>query len=424
MALSAQVIRRVNDRVRALLMGDPSTGAAKVTLQADVDTPSPARLIAKFGGAQGPAVPSDGKPAVSVPAIDLALAKRSRVAAARAVSRYDAAVCIQKMARAWVARRIVRNRRNWLRRMQLRGLHWARRLQRFVRRRWEMRRWTEVANARREIYLKSCRLRVNQWQARVRALRAAREALCAAAGVLPTLRPCFRRGRPPYPGGVNHPGLLRYDAAVRIQSVGRCARARAVVASVRRAVALVQGCGRIIVAKARVRYLRELAGLRSRRMLRRRVEGRQRFMLACRASFADVVNTHVLVNTELASVDAEIGSEIEGFETAWAAHEQKLLHATLKSKLGEDWIEQDGVEGGLPTYLNLRTGTVHTEHPLMRRARQLCTQHRDEALPSLQDRLQTLVEYRERLDTGSKERVVEDVLVLARLRASLRTMGL
>lgn len=81
-------------------------------------------------------------------------------------------------------------------------------------------------------------------------------------------------------------GLLRYDAAVKIQSVGRCARARAVVASVRRSVALVQGCGRIIVAKARVRYLKELAGLKSRRMLRRRVEGRQRFMLACRASFA------------------------------------------------------------------------------------------------------------------------------------------
>lgn len=43
----------------------------------------------------------------------------------------------------------------------------------------------------------------------------------------------------------------------------------------------------------------------------------------------------------------------------------------------------------------------------MRRARQLCTQHRDEALPALQDRLQTLVEYRERLDVGSKERVTE-----------------
>ena len=50
----------------------------------------------------------------------------------------------------------------------------------------------------------------------------------------------------------------------------------------------------------------------------------------CCLVVADVVNTHVLVNTELASVDAEIGSEIEGFETAWAAHEQKLLHATLK----------------------------------------------------------------------------------------------
>ncbi len=57
----------------------------------------------------------------------------------------------------------------------------------------------------------------------------------------------------------------------------------------------------------------------------------------------------------------------------------------------------------------------------MRRARQLCTQHRDEALPSLQDRLQTLVEYRERLDTGSKERVVE-VRVLVAL-GSLRKLG-
>lgn len=152
-------------------------------------------------------------------------------------------------------------------------------------------------------------------------------------------------------------------------------------------------------------------------------------------------------------MDAEIASEIEGFETAWTAHEQKLLQATLKvvplsdtkflsvchhtcplppsrlrverfpvlapaqgpeaipasctlfmawhpslssvlfprprplpplptistpchallppwnpcalllqSKLGEDWIEQDGVEGGPATYLNLRTGGAYGSH--------------------------------------------------------------
>jgi hypothetical protein len=82
----------------------------------------------------------------------------------------------------------------------------ARRIQRFFRRRWQMRRWAEVSAARCDIYRKACLLRTSQWHARVRALRAAREALCAAAGVRHTLRPCFRPGRPVYPGGVNHAG--------------------------------------------------------------------------------------------------------------------------------------------------------------------------------------------------------------------------
>ena len=85
----------------------------------------------------------------------------------------------------------------------------AKRLQRFFRRRWAQRRWVEVSAARTASYIQGCRLRLGQWHARVRAFRATRSSLCAAAGVLPTLRPCFRKGYPPYPGGVVHAGLLR-----------------------------------------------------------------------------------------------------------------------------------------------------------------------------------------------------------------------
>jgi hypothetical protein len=53
------------------------------------------------------------------------------------------------------------------------------------------------------------------------------------------------------------------------------------------------------------------------------------------------------------------------------------------------------------------TGTVHTEHPSLRRAKQLCRQHREEALPELQERLQALERYRERLDLGCRARIAQ-----------------
>lgn len=124
------------------------------------------------------------------------------------------------------------------------------------------------------------------------------------------------------------------------------------------------------------------------------------------AGCSDALATHVHVEMELSRARTEAAEEVTGFQRSWAQHADKLTKVVVRGKLAPHWVVQEH-PGEDDSYLDLRTGTAQTEHPLMKRAKALLRQHKAEAMGTLQERIALIGQYRQQLRHSREARQAE-----------------
>jgi len=184
-------------------------------------------------------------------------------------------------------------------------------------------------------------------------------------------------------------------AAIEVQKWARRHAARRLAGRRRQAVVTLQAAirGWLVRRGVGLWWKQALRDVRRRRARARRWQEHRRDALATHQLEAELLKVWMAATTEVNRAADAINRETKEFERSWARHVKHIEASALKMPLPRNWVPQMDPVTTRPSFLNTRTGEVHSRHPNLHSVWPQLNQQRLAAEQQLQQRLEQLRSY-------------------------------
>ena len=126
----------------------------------------------------------------------------------------------------------------------------------------------------------------------------------------------------------------------------------------------------------------------------------------------------VNIAAEVERVEREISAEHRQMSNHWNRWERKMTTWIMGRPLPNNWVVRNDPETEIRTYLDLRSGIIHNDHPYTSEAAKLRRREFEKARKILEGRTARLESYKERLLSRGDEHYADVTEKLRVLRGS------